>query len=258
MPEIPEIGVGTVQVPEIPAWRAMPPQSIPVEPPITLQIGFPVADIPGCVETRNSAAGDKEIYSTDPEGNITVCSGEMPSYKPIDYTPGTLTYGSARPPRPPEDLEEQKDEKSAGEAGQPTGSLPMASSGLPDIPLDSEELPCPPPDGIPIGARGKQGTGVVIGYKRVDGECITLYDPLPVAKIIDNYLPPAPVALSTAAIAATAATSAIVAKPLGDYVLKLIKPTVKKVVKKLKAILGKKIVPESVAERRKFQKALRK
>ena len=58
MPEIPEIGIGAVQVPEIPAWRAMPPQSIPVEPPITLQIGFPVADIPGCVQTRNSAAGD--------------------------------------------------------------------------------------------------------------------------------------------------------------------------------------------------------
>ena len=46
----------------------------------------------------------------------------------------------------------------------------------------------------------------------------------------------------------------IVAKPLGDYVLKLVKPTVKKVVKKLKEKLGKKIVPESVAERRKFQK----
>ena len=57
MPEIPEIGIGAVQVPEIPAWRAMPPQSIPVAPPVTLQIGFPVADIPGCVETRNSGAG---------------------------------------------------------------------------------------------------------------------------------------------------------------------------------------------------------
>ena len=63
---------------------------------------------------------------------------------------------------------------------------------------------------------------------------------------------------ATAAIAATAATSAIVAKPLGDYVLKLIKPTVKKVVKKVKAILGKKPRPESVAERVKFQRSLRK
>ena len=98
--------------------------------------------------------------------------------------------------------------------------------------------------------RGKQGTAVVIGYKRVDGQCITLYDRLPIDKIIDNYLPPAPVALTTAVIAATAATSAIVAKPLGDYVLKLIKPTVKKTVKKLKEMLGKKPRPESVAERR--------
>ena len=101
------------------------------------------------------------------------------------------------------------------------------------------------------------GTGIVIGYKRVDGQCITLYDRLPIDKIIDNYLPPAPVALTTGVIAATAATSAIVAKPLGEYVLKLIKPTVKKIVKKLKGMIGK-ASPESVAERMKFQRSLRK
>ena len=111
---------------------------------------------------------------------------------------------------------------------------------------------------ITIGVRGKQGTGIVIGYKRVDGQCITLYDRLPIDKIIDNYLPPAPVALTTGVIAATAATSAIVAKPLGEYVLKLIKPTVKKIVKKLKGMIGKKPRPESVAERMKFQRSLRK
>ena len=119
-------------------------------------------------------------------------------------------------------------------------------------------MPCPPLDALPIGVRGKQGTGIVIGYKRVDGQCITLYDRLPIDKIIDNYLPPAPVALTTGVIAATAATSAVVAKPLGDYVLKLIKPTVKKVVKKLKGMIGKKPRPESVAERVKFQRSLRK
>ena len=260
MPEIPEIGIGAVQVPEIPAWRAMPPQSIPVAPPVTLQIGFPVADIPGCVQTRNSAAGDKEIYNTDPKGIITVCGGQMPSYKPIDYTPGTLTYGAAKLPTPPEEPEAKKKEekKSAGEAGQPTVPLPVASDLLPDDSIDSQLLPCPPPDAIPIGAKGKQGTAVVTGYERVGTECVTLYELLSVARIIDNYLPPAPVALSTAAIAATAATSAIVAKPLGDYVLKLVKPTVKKLVKKIKAILGKKPRPESVAERVKFQRSLRK
>ena len=235
----------------------MPPQSIPVEPPITLQIGFPVADIPGCVETRNSGAGDKDIYSTDPKGNITVCSGEMPSYKPIDYTPGTLTYGAAKVPQPPEESETKEEKKSAGGTDQPTASLPSSSDLLDKLKVDTE-LPCPPPDAIPIGAKNKSQTAVVIGYKRVDGKCETMYEQLPVPAIVSNYLPGAPVVLTTAAIAATATTSAIVAKPLGDYVLKLVKPVVKKTIKKLKEKLGKKIVPESVAERRKFQKALRK
>ena len=257
MPEIPEIGIGAVQIPEIPAWRSMPPQSIPVEPPITLQLGFPVANIPGCVETRNSGAGDKDVYSTDPKGNITVCSGEMPSYKPIDYTPGTLTYGAAKVPQPPEESETKQEKKSAGGTNQPTASLPSSSDLLDKLKVDTE-LPCPPPDAIPIGAKNKSQTAVVIGYRRVDGKCETMYEQLPVPAIVSNYLPGAPVVLTTAAIAATATTSAIVAKPLGDYVLKLVKPVVKKTIKKLKEKLGKKVVPESVAERRKFQKALRK
>jgi len=235
----------------------MPPQSIPVEPPITLQIGFPVANIPGCVETRNSGAGDKDVYSTDPKGNITVCSGEMPSYKPIDYTPGTLTYGAAKVPQPPEESETKEEKKSAGGTDQPTASLPSSSDLLDKLKVDTE-LPCPPPDAIPIGAKNKSQTAVVIGYRRVDGKCETMYEQLPVPAIVSNYLPGAPVVLTTAAIAATATTSAIVAKPLGDYVLKLVKPVVKKTIKKLKEKLGKKVVPESVAERRKFQKALRK
>ena len=257
MPEIPEIGIGAVQIPEIPAWRSMPPQSIPVEPPITLQLGFPVANIPGCVETRNSGAGDKDVYSTDPKGNITVCSGEMPSYKPIDYTPGTLTYGAAKVPQPPEESESKQEKKSAGGTDQPTASLPSSSDLLDKLKVDTE-LPCPPPDAIPIGAKNKSQTAVVIGYRRVDGKCETMYEQLPVPAIVSNYLPGAPVVLTTATIAATATTSAIVAKPLGDYVLKLVKPVVKKTIKKLKEKLGKKVVPESVAERRKFQKALRK
>ena len=169
MPEIPEIGVKAVAIPEIPEWRAMPPQSIPEAPPITLQIGFPVANIPGCVETRTSAAGDKEIYNTDPEGNVTVCGGEMPSYKPIDYTPGTLTYGTAKPPLVHLRNQRQKGKKSAGDSNQPTAPLP-SGSGIPDNLLDSQELPCPPPDAIPIGAKNKSQTAVVIGYKRVDGK----------------------------------------------------------------------------------------
>ena len=49
--------------------------------------------------------------------------------------------------------------------------------------------------------------------------------------IIGNYLPGAPVIFSTAAIAAMATTVAVASRPLGDVVLKIVKPTVKKVTK---------------------------
>ncbi len=76
--------------------------------------------------------------------------------------------------------------------------------------------------------------------------------------IVSNYLPGAPIVITTATIAATATVSAIVAKPLGDILLKTVKPIVKKTIKKIKEKLGKKVAVESVAERRKFQRSLKK
>ena len=251
MPEIPEIGIGAVEVPEIPTWRSIPPQSIPVEPPVTLQLGLPIIEMPGCVETRDTQPGNKEAYLTDPKANYTICDGTMPSYRPLDFTPGTLTYGAAKAPSI-----DPTPKKSADKPSQPKDS--SVSSGDLNITNLPIELPCPPPDAIPIGAKNKSQTAVITGYQRVNGICEAQYEKLDVPTIVSNYLPGAPVVLSTAAIAATATTSAIVAKPLGDLVLKVVKPLVKKTIKKIKAKLGKKIVPESVAERRKFQRTLRK
>ena len=209
--------------------------------------------MPGCVETRNTQPGNEKAYDTDPKGNFVVCDGTMPSYRPLDFTPGTLTYGSAKPPT----QIEQPPKKSAGKQNQPKEPSSVTGSA-PDIPNLPTELPCPPPDAIPIGAKNKSQTAIIVGYQRIDGICEAQYEKLDIPAIVNNYLPGAPVVMTTAAIAATATTSAIVAKPLGDLVLKVVKPLVKKTIKKIKAKLGKKIVPESVAERRKFQRALRK
>ena len=252
MPEIPEIGVQGVSVPEIPAWRAMPPQSIPSEPPITLQLGFPVADIPGCVETRNAQPGNESAYSDDPRGNVVVCGAEMPSYRPLDFTPGTLTYERAKPPAIDPDIE-----KPADGTNQPDGASLPPSADL-DVSNVATELPCPPPDAIPLGAKNKSQTAVIIGYEVVDGKCEAVYEPLGIPTIIGNYLPGAPVVTTTATIAAVATTAAIFAKPLGDFLLKAVKPTVKKAIKKIKEKLGKKVKVESVWQRRKFQRSLRK
>ncbi len=252
MPEIPEIGVQQISVPEILEWRSLPPQSIPNEPPITLQLGFPLADIPGCVETRNAAAGDEQVYTDDPRGNLVVCGAEMPSYKPLDFTPGTLTYSRAKPPAINPDTK-----KPADDSSQPD-RIPSSPSADLDISNVAKELPCPPPDAIPLGAKNKAQTAVIIGYKRIDGKCEAIYEQLDVPTIIGNYLPGAPVVATTATIAAVATTAAIFAKPLGDILLKAVKPIVKKTIKKIKEKLGKKTKAESVWQRRKFQRSLRK
>jgi hypothetical protein len=256
MPEIPEVGVGSigvgrVYVPEIPAWRGIPPQSIPQEPPITLMLGFPVANIPGCVETRNAQPGNESAYDNDPKGNFVVCDGTMPSFNAMDFTPGTLTYGSAKPP-----AIDPKEKPAASQ--QPAKSpSPEASNptGIPNVDID---LPCPPPDAIPIGAKNKLQTAVITGYKRVDGECKTQFKSLDIPAILGNHLPGSPVVVTTATIAAVATTAAIFAKPLGDILLKVVKPIVKKTIKKIKEKLGKKVVVESAWQRRKFQRSLKK
>ncbi|BAQ93334.1 hypothetical protein [uncultured Mediterranean phage uvMED] len=252
MPEIPEIGVGRIGVPEIPTWRGIPPQSIPQEPPITLMLGFPVGDIPGCVETRNSQPGNADAYTTDPKGNFTVCDGTMPSFPAaLDFTPGTLTYGSAKPP-----VIDPKEKPAASK--QPAKSPSPAESPLAGVPNVDTELPCPPPDAIPIGAKNKLQTAVITGYKRVDGECKTQFKSLDIPTILGNHLPGSPVVVTTATIAVVATTAAVLAKPLGDILLKVIKPTVKKTIKKIKEKLGKKVPIESAWQRRKFQRSLKK
>ena len=65
-----------------------------------------------------------------------------------------------------------------------------------------------------------------------------------------KYLPEPAAVTTTASIAFIATTSALLAKPIADLILKLVKPTVKKVTKKVAKIRGKKEVVLSLRERR--------
>lgn len=67
---------------------------------------------------------------------------------------------------------------------------------------------------------------------------------------IVEALPTAPAVVNTASIALVATTSALLAKPLADLLLKLIKPAIKKIVAKIKALLGRKTRRLSLRERR--------
>ena len=75
---------------------------------------------------------------------------------------------------------------------------------------------------------------------------------------VEEYLPPVSTVTTTASIAVVAATSALLAKPLADLLLKLIKPTIKKVVTKVQKMIGKKIKVYSLRERRGQQRSRNK
>ena len=187
-------------------------------------LGLPVADMPG---------------------------GEIPYYEALDFTAGQHTHQTTKPPNP-------GDEEKPAEPKQPV-SAPLPAVPLPaDLPKVDKELPCPPADAIPLGAKNKSQTAVIIGYEMVDGTCEPQLKPLDLPAVIGNYLPAAPLVTTTATVAAVATTAAIFARPLGDFMLKAIKPAVKKTIKKIKEKMGKKVAVESAWERRKFQRSLRK
>ena len=75
-------------------------------------------------------------------------------------------------------------------------------------------------------------------------------EPEPEIPWVEKYLPAPEAATTTAAIAVVATTSALLAKPLADLLLKVIKPTIKKVIKKISQIRGKQVKIESLRERR--------
>ena len=224
MPEIPEIRIGTISVPEIPERQIIPPPTLPSEPPVTLMLGFPIADMPG---------------------------GEIPHYEPLDFTPGQHLRQVTKPPS-------LDPEKKPAESKQPASAPLPAAPTTADKPNVEEELPCPPPDALPLGSKNKSQTAVIIGYELVDGKCEQQVKPLDLPSIIGNYLPAPGLVTSTAAVAAVATTAAILARPLGDILLKAVKPIVKKTIKKIKEKLGKKVAVESVFQRQKFQRSLRK
>ena len=88
----------------------------------------------------------------------------------------------------------------------------------------------------------------------VGKECLMVTEKLSIPDQIIGNIPNAGAVTTTASIAIVATTSALLAKPLADLLLKVVKPTIKKVIKKVAAIRGKKTAVESVKDRRDQQR----
>ena len=106
MPEIQNIGINYIGINAIPLPNIN--FSIPQTPPVTLSIGSPIIDVPGCVKYNPANKNSIELVNQDERGSRVMCDGSVPWFEPMDYEPENLVYvqeQSVPPVAPPPEVE---------------------------------------------------------------------------------------------------------------------------------------------------------
>ena len=248
MEPINEIGVPNLIIPQIKQSDWI--YGIPFVPnndlPVTLQIGFPIVDMPGCVDMHkdnkdhvSNLPFDKDLVNQDPKGSTVLCPhGEYPSYDAMDYQPEQLIITREIPPPPVE---------------PPPEVAPPEVPDTGDI-GGKEEVLCPAPNQPRVGDLTQTGDERVIGHElSADGKtCIVLYED---TNLAEKLLPSTNQVTTTTAIAVVA-TAAAAATPL---LLRVVKPIIKKLTTTVQKKLGKgkkkeEQTPEQIAKKHGMKK----
>ena len=247
-----------VQVSDNRVWMVNPPQAVPIDVPVTVLAGTPVVFMPGCVEVHKENAKrdpsrNKMLVNDDPKGTTTLCDAGMPNYYPPDYDYRELSWQTVYMPTDDEPEGVKTDAPDAPVPDTPNPPPTETPEGDPD---------CPGPLDPRIGSVGPSETEKVVGHELQPDPnnlnkkiCVALYEDI---GVVEQYLPSAQIVVTTATIASVAASSALLAKPLADLLLKVVKPAVKKVIGKVNAILGKTPYRLTEAEKKTNQYRLKK
>ena len=228
MEPIEQIGIPNVTIPQVKQsdWIYGIPFIPNNDPPVTLQIGFPIVDMPGCVKMHrdnkdhiSNLPFDKDLVNQDEKGSTTLCPhGEYPSYDAMDYQPESLIVTRETPPPPvaPPPEVEPPEIPDTGDIG------------------GKEEVPCPGPTNLRVGDVTQSGDERVVGHQlSADGKvCETLYEP---TTPLEKYVPPINQVTSVTALAVVA-TAGAAATPL---LIRVIRPVIKKLWTTLQKKLGK-------------------
>jgi len=224
-----DVNVRSLDIPNINVFNYdLPTPVAPGHPTITEYIGRPIVNIPGCVEAHPDDRNAQNLPEDDSSKVMTLCDGEVPSYDAMNYEPEQLTIIREVPPpdvAPPPD---------------PPGAPPT-----PDTGNVKTEVECPAPNQPRIGDVAQNQKEKVSGYELRDGICVILYEDI---GPVEQYLPSAQVATTTAVIATVAGASALLAKPLADLLLRVFRPAIKQALTKANSILGRKTVKPSRSE----------
>ena len=156
-----------------------------------------------------------------------------------------------------DDLEFQRETPVPPVAPPPERKTPDPVAKTPNTKDTIPKIECPTQKQLseePVGFIFDGGRKEVTGYKLVGNQCIREVRDVPIIEQAHKWITPTGTVITTGGIAVVATTSALLAKPFADILLKVIKPTVKKVLKKVAQIRGKKPKVESVKERRAEQR----
>ena len=241
-----DIGINDLDIPSIriyqpPRWTT-DPNAVFAAPPVTQEVGVPIVDMPGCVEAHEQNTSKEKsgiLNEDDPKGVKVYCDAGLPSFNPLDYDKDELEF-QYEAPVPPVRSPEKPETK--------TPKTETKTPKLPKCPTEAQELK------EPVGTLTDGGAKKIVEYKLIGKECIPVKEDVKIPDQIIQAIPTAGSITTTASIAVVATTSALLAKPLADLVLKAVKPTVKKVIKKIAAIRGKSSPVESLKERRDQQR----
>ena len=230
---IQEINEVNVQQVRTPSWMYTPPAVPNTYVPVTIQLGFPIVNMPGCVEAHpdnkmrigpNGLPLDRNLVNDDENGVKILCpNGEYPSYDALNYEPEQIVPTTPAPPPP---------------VAPPAPEIPNTG----DI-VSKEETPCPGPSQLRVGDVTQSGDERVIGHRLLeDGKtCETLYEP---TTTLEKYIPPVN-QISTVTALAVVATAGAAATPI---LIRIIRPVVKKIWATIQKKLGKEVKRPSMAE----------
>ena len=166
----------------------------------------------------------------------------MPSYVPLDWNPRRLQIIEPTPVQNQEQEEPPAQQKADPKPPQPEKKPP------PDV-------KCPPGNATEIGTLSPNGRKILESYELVDGVCKEVYRNVPVTEQLVNAIPSPYEAAQTAGIAVVATTAALST----PFLLRIIKPVVKKALTKVKEIITRKKEDRpSTFQRKQAQRKARK
>ena len=232
--------IRNVNVQEARTWVINPPQAVPPVVPVTVNAGTPVVNMPGCVKVhkenaKNPRNRNKMLVNDDPKQNVVLCDSGMPYYEPPEYDYRELSWRTV--------YMDQEEEAEGVDTGDPPDAPVPDTPEPPPAGGEYKDPECPGPLSPRLGDVAQNQKEKVVGHELQPDPnnlnqkiCVTLYEDI---GIVEQYLPSPQVVTTTAVIASVATGSALLAKPLADLLLKVVKPVVKKAIGAIQKKLGK-------------------